>query len=540
MNQWMPACFFSTMMYRPEHMKKRNFTRISLLTGFVVLAICVVSIAQETPKLDITPDELYQTAINNPGFEKSPNGEGFCWQAKGAMGRFVSYYQLTKNTEWLEAGIKYYDFLVGKMATAPDGYKGWIGAYLSDKKYWQDVLVGDALLTEGLLNFSILVLEDKSLKSKYKAKADEYVRIAEKHFAEKYDSRGTWIDDGPYGAYIGSTKFLLPGDLSTWVTREGVSEAGMSPPFNKQMDAGLVFLLLHRATGKKAYHQRAEKIYLTAKSRFQFYDDHYSWNYWEPLIPTDVDLKRKETRHGVWVHPWRSGYTAREVGQIVEAYHYGVVFDETDIRRMINTNLKLMWNGDKENPKFISSNGQGSEMDTTGRAGFRKRYGHSNDTKNAGELWTALLDFDQTIRDLYELRFDDKTSPRYLTYKNTVLKNSPSFERHHAKGKVKVPVVNFTESKDLYLAAVLPHAVKPGQDAIIICKSWNSGELKIDLYSERGQKVTNLYTGNLRDGGTHVHTWDGKDPQTGKAYKGNYKIRWSINDGYREFPVALN
>ena len=509
-----------------------------------LILLLIVALAAECfgqgKAIDTTPDELYRKAINNPGFEKSPDGEGFCWQAKGAMGQFISYYNLTKNTEWLDAGVKYYDFLVSKMATAPDGYKGWIGSYLSDRKYWQDVLVGDALLTEGLLNFAILVREDKALQKKYKQKADEYVSISEKHFAEKYDARGTWIDDGPYGAYIGSNQFLLPGDLSKWVTRPNVSEAGMSPPFNKQMDAGLVFLLLHRATGKKAYHDRAQKIYLTAKTHFQYYDDHYSWNYWEPLIPTDVDLNRKETRHGVWVHPWRSGYTAREVDQIVEAYHYGVVFDETDIKRLINTNLKLMWNQDRTNPRFISSNGRGAEMDTTGRYRFRKAYGHSNETKDAGELWTALLDFDQTIRDLYEVRFEDKNSPAYLRYKNTVLKNAPSFERHHAKGKVKVPKVEFSESKDLYMASVLPHNVKKDQQAIIICKSWNPGELKIDLYSDKGEKITNLFTENIQGEKTIVHTWDGKDPKTQKPLKGNYKVRWSINDGYREFPVVLN
>lgn len=521
-------------------MNMTKTTNAILLTALALSVSLTLSFAQAPQKVDTTPEELLRSAINNPGFEKSPDGEGFCWQAKGAMGRFLSYYNLTKNTEWLDAGVKYYDFLVGKMATAPDGYKGWIGSYLSDSKYWQDVLVGDALITEGLLNFAILVQEDKTLKNKYQAKADEYIKLTEKHFAEKYDKRGTWIDDGPYGAYIGSNQFLLPGDLSKWVSRPGVAEAGMSPPFNKQMDAGLVFLLLHKATGKKAYHDRAQKIYLTAKKHFQFYDDHYSWNYWEPLIPTDVDLDRKETRHGVWVHPWRSGYTAREVGQIVEAYHYGVVFDETDIRRLINTNLKLMWNGDRQDPKFISSNGQGSEMDTTGRAGFRKRYGHSNEFKNSGELWTALLDFDQTIRDLYELRFKDKTSTGYLTYKNTVLKNPPGFERHHVKGKVKVPEVKFTESKDLFMASVLPYDVKRDQQAIIICKSWNPGELKIDLYSEQGNKLTNLYTGNIGKEKTFVHLWNGKDPQSGKTYKGKYTVRWSINDGYREFPVNLN
>jgi len=194
-------------------MKHTKPQTISFFLMAFVLCLGLPSFAQREP--ESTPEETYQKAINNPAFEKAPDGEGFCWQARGAMGQFISSYKQTKNTEWLDAGVKYYDWLVGKMAASPDGYKGWVGAYLSDKKYWQDVLVGDALLTEGLLNFAILVRENEELKSKYKAKADSYVQLAEKHFYEKYDKRGTWIDDGSYGAYIGSTQFLDPGASTT-------------------------------------------------------------------------------------------------------------------------------------------------------------------------------------------------------------------------------------------------------------------------------------------------------------------------------------
>ena len=149
---------------------------------------------------------------------------------------------------------------------------------------------------------------------------------------------------------------------------------------------------------------------------------------------------------------------AREVEDIAEAYHYGIVFDEQDIKRIINTNLNVMWNKDKLNPRFISSNGLGGDNDTTGIADFQRAWGHSNVTKNSGELWTGLLDFDQTIRDLYEIRFrDDSTSAEYLRYKKYVSENPPSFKRKYVKGEVTVPVINFTESKELNLATVLPH-----------------------------------------------------------------------------------
>ena len=258
---------------------KRLFSHLALIC-LIILVACPFQIrAQKAVTLSTTPDELYQKSVNNPAFQTASKGESFCWHARGAMDQFISNYKLSGETSWLDAGVKYYDFLVSRMDTDPDGYKGWIGPYLSNKNHWQDVLVGDALLLEGMLHFSVLVLEDKKLKAKYGDKANFYVDLAKKNFAEKYDKRGTWIDDGPYGAYIGYNKFLRSDNLKEWVVSGGVAEVGVSQPFNKQMDAGLVFLLLHRATGEKIYNDRATKIYFTTKSRFQFFDDHYSWNY---------------------------------------------------------------------------------------------------------------------------------------------------------------------------------------------------------------------------------------------------------------------
>ncbi len=436
--------------------------------------------------------------------------------------------------------IKYYDFLVSKMETDPDGYKGWIGEYGYDSRYDQDALVGDAIILDGILDFSVLVLENKDLKKKYGDKANEYSKIAAHDFIEKNDKRGCWIEDGPYGGYVGFNKYLAKGDRKTWIYGPKVDRSGLSHPFNKQEDVGAVCLRLWRITGNKFYRDRAEKIFFTAKSHFQYFDNHYCWNYFEPLYPGDVNVKRNTTRHFVDVHPWRSGYQAGEVEKIVEAYHYGIVFDEQDIKRIINTNLKVMWNGDKEHPKWISSNGLGADGDTVGVAAFKKAYGHSNVTKYGGELWTGLLDFDQTIRDLYELRFKgDTTSEAWLRYKNTVLVNPPSFKRKYAKGKVTVPKIDFTESRDLYCAVVLPHEVKRDSSSIIICKSRVPGNLSIDVYSKKNVKLLNLYTGPIR-ANFYTMTWNGKDPAGKIPFKGEYKIRWTTAGGYREFPIVVD
>lgn len=514
-----------------------NFKPLLYLSLFL---INLQVLGQEQVKLNTTPEKFLDKMIHKPAFTENAKGENFCWHAKVEMHLFIDNYELTKNTAWLDAGVHYYDFLIGKMDTDPDGYKGWIGPYIYNKKYWQDALVGDAILLNGILDFAILVAETKPLQAKYKSKAQTYVALAEKNFAQKYDNRGLWKPDGPFGAYVSFTKYLQPGNLTAWITVPELSAPPLSHPFNKQMDAGQVFLQLYRFTKNKNYRDRAEQIFFTMKNHFQYADKHYYWNYWDPLTAYDIDLKKKDTRHWVNAHPFRSGYTAREVEQIIDAYHHGIVFTEQDIQRIINTNLQLMWNKNKENPEFINSNGFGPLDDTTGLASFRRGYGSSYVAKNKGELWTALLYFDQTVRDLYEVRFKgNQTSDSYLRYQKNIKVNPPSFKRKYVSGPVKVPKVNFTESKDLYLATVLPHQVKKGETTTIICKSRNAGNLQVDLYSATGQKITNLYTGPLRKNDSHIFTWDGLHPIQKTVLKGNYKIRWTINQGYREFPVTL-
>jgi len=515
---------------------------LSHLLFFLVITLFVISTScgQKGITLETSPNELSDKMINNPAFVENANGENFCWHARVGLDQFVENFDLTKDTRWLDGGIKYYDFLIGKMATDPDGYKGWIGVYGYDDNYWLDALVGDAILFDGILNFSILVLEDKTLNNKYQDKANLYVEIAKKDFIEKWDKRDCGIEDGPYGTYIEFNKFLKKDNLKEWILEPEDPHIGISHPFNKQMDAGVVCLKLFRITGDKIYRDRAEKIFFTAKNHFQYFDDHYCWNYYEPLYYGDIDLKKKDTRHGVWVHPWRSGYQASEVDKIAEAYHYGIVFDEEDIKRIINTNLNVMWNKDTINPCFISSNGLGADNDTSGIADFQRAYGHSNVTKNSGELWTGLLDFDQTIRDLYELRFkNDQKSTEYLRYANSVLLNPPGFKRKYVNGEVTIPIINFTECKDLYLATVLPHNLITGKESVIICKSWIPGDLQIDLYSTDDNKISTLFHGKISEG-IFLITWDGKDPAKKANLKGDYKIRWTIGKGYREFPIVIN
>ncbi|MEX1239942.1 MAG: hypothetical protein WEB30_09495 [Cyclobacteriaceae bacterium] len=485
------------------------------------------SYGQQESTLGITPDQLYEKMSGNPAFAENAKGEGFCWHARSGMDQFVDNYELTKNTAWLDAGVRYYDFVISKMDVGPDGYKGWIGPYMYDKKYWIDSHVGDAILLNGMLDFALLVSEDKDLKSKYGAKAKAYTEIAKKDLIEKNDKRETWREDGPIGGYVSYERYMEPGNLKEWKYGSEVIKSGLSHPFNKQNDLGQVCLQIYRLTGEKFYRDRAEKIFLRMKRQLQLTDNHYEWNYWEPFGPWDVKLEKNDFSHWVGINP-SAGYQAREVAQMVDAYHTGVVFDETDIKRLINTHLDVMWNKDKENPAFTNS---------YITHGIEKE--NPKNSKATGTLWTSLLDFDQRIRDLYAARFDeeDLQSAAYLRFVNVISKNPPSFKRKYAKEPVKLPVVDKSDSKEIRMAIVIPAIIKKGEQCIVANTSWSKEEMEVALYSADGKnKLTTLRkSANQKN----IIEWDGKDPETKKHYKGDFRIRWTQAGGYREYPITI-
>lgn len=504
---------------------KRTHTSLRIVFSLAILFWYGGTLYGQDVKLDITPEELYNRQANNPSFKENAAGEAFCWHARSGMDQFIDNYEVTKNTEWLDAGVKYYDFLISKMATGPDGYKGWIGPYMYDKKYWIDSHVGDAILLNGILDFAVLVWHDKDLKSKYGDKAKAYAEIAKKHLIEKNDKRGTWREDGRIGSYVSYEKYMEPGNLKEWKYGSEVIKSGMSHPFNKQMDMGQVCLRIYQLTGEKFYRDRAEKIFLRMKRQLQLTDNHYEWNYWEPFGRWDINLEKNEPVHWVGINP-SAGYQAREVAQMVDAYHTGIVFDETDIKRLINTHLDVMWNKDKENPGFTNS--------------YVAHGANKPGEKPTGTLWTSLLDFDQRIRDLYAARFDeeDLQSAAYIRFVNGVAKTPPSFERKYPMEPVKIPKVEFSESKDIRMAVVIPGTIKKGETFIITNSSWKSDdELEVALYSADGkEKLASLFTSKKQ---MNIFQWDGKDPVTKKQLKGSYRIRWMLGDGYREYPITI-
>jgi hypothetical protein len=446
------------------------------------------------------PQALYDKVLRNPNLNKNGRGEDFCWNAAYDLHRFVSSYQTSGDRAWLDWGVRYYEYLLDQMQAGPDGYLGWIGPYEYDNRVWCDVHVGDAILFDGLVEFARIALADAALRKQYGAQAERYVALARRHLFEKWDARGTWETDGPYGAYRSWNRYGEPGNLNDWPVREEIRNSGLALPFNKQDDLGAVALKLYRITGEQAFRDRATRIFAFQKSRLQLVNDSYVWNYWEPFGPEDVDLPAGNTRHWVGVHPDRP-YQQGEVAHIVEAYHTGVVFDETDLRRILKTNLETMWNGSFETPAFRNSN--------AGLPG-------ANPKNTAGALWPALGDFDETVRRLAKQQRRDPAS----------------FDRKHLRGRATVFEFPFAACTPLNMAAALPACFPAAEGTLLASNALLEGTIEIAQYSADGKTKLAPIHEETRNGKL-FHRWTGMKP-------GDYRVRWTFNAReYREQPVTV-
>ncbi|MDP8245167.1 MAG: hypothetical protein P9L94_13870 [Candidatus Hinthialibacter antarcticus] len=491
---------------------KRHFFYSVIFSLFTISAVFSVA----------APDNLLRGRMNTPLLkaEGAMTGEGVCWHAAYDAGEFLEGYRETHDVEYLDAAAKYFDALIAKLHESSDGYKGWVGPYIYDKNFIGDVHIGDAILINPMLEFSETVLKnsDAAVVQKYQSKANEYLHLAKKHLIEKWDARGTWREDGPYGVYVSWDQFMTPDNLTEW-RNLNVDKSTLTLPFNKQNSMGIACLRIYRITGDEAYREKALKIFNYMKSRMCLFEDHYVWNYWEPFGEWDIEeLKWSKLRHWVNVHPYRN-YQSGEIHEIAEAYHSGLTFTQEDIQRIINTNLKIMWNGDKENPQWRNSN-YAVQMAALGDIPIKKAPGGHFENL-AGALWTGLFDFDAAVRELAGAK----------------ISTPPSFERKHADLPVTELQRPFHSNQYFIMAAAMPAVVADGQTTNITCQIRVAGKVKIELRSSDGKKVVQSLreAPEKNDGAAAlIFPWKISD-----VAAGDYRIRWTMNGDYREFPVTV-
>jgi hypothetical protein len=329
---------------------------------------------------------------------KSPDremGAQLGWIVSPPVNGFYDQYLLTKDPKWIDLLVNWTDRWTARGVKEPDGYIGWPkddGANTpAVPGLYTDNLLGEAMALKPAVLMAAAINADPALKAKYGNKADAYLALAEKTF-QKWDARGCWREiaaGGGGGVWVVPT-FGIDKPTNTWTeayARKGID--GVTWPCNIQNHIAQWMLALHEATGKPIYRERAEKWWKVQKSRLQLRDGkYYVWNYWEPAGPWDYKPDGKP-KHWIGVHA-NGGYYAIDVATMVLAYEHGLVFDKTDIDRLIATNRDFMWNQKIEGAAFQRIDG--------GKPDPRWK-----DTP--GVAWEALAPYDATLRRVFEANF---------------------------------------------------------------------------------------------------------------------------------------
>jgi hypothetical protein len=322
-------------------------------------------------------------------------GEQIGWLVAPFLNGYYQGYMATGKTEWIDRFIDWTDSTVKRAVKEPDGYLGWpkgedadVLDYLppNEKVRYTDVEVGDALFFRPVVQMAGEILKTPSLKEKYGAKAEEYLKVSQQMF-DKWESRGAWRDTKLGGAWV-VPPFGFDPKTHAWTGHYDLRKTeGNSLPDNKENVIAEWHLAMYDATHKPIYKERAEKWFQVMKARMKLRDNgkYFVWDYWDPGVPWDTNADGS-LKHWVGVHP-NGGYYNADVGAIVAAYEHGLVFTKEDMERLIATNRDFMWNQQIQHAKFQRIDG--------GKPAKPWLDG-------PGVLWDALAPYDPTLRKIFE------------------------------------------------------------------------------------------------------------------------------------------
>ena len=279
-------------------------------------------------------------------------GEDIAWTMTPVMDGFYCGYMATKNTKYVDMMVDWTDSLIKRAVKEPDGYVGWpsLKAAGTDvdnlDSFNADSFLSDAMVFRPIVLMAGEMLKNPALEEKYGAKAESYLKFAERLYA-KWIERGGWRETKDGGMISVTLPYGMDPTNLKWIdfdTRNAPGH-GFSHPNNKSNEVAGWMLAMWDVTNKPEYKDHAERWFKLLKSRMTPRSDgtYEIWNYWQPAGPWDYKPDGS-TKHWVGVHP-NGGYYQIDTTFIVAAYEHGLVFTQADIARLIATAkvTKRMW-----------------------------------------------------------------------------------------------------------------------------------------------------------------------------------------------------
>jgi hypothetical protein len=261
----------------------------------------------------------------------------------------LTAYELTGRAEFLDA------FCIGadsflEIVQEQNGQKGWYGKPIEplrhpDKPDLKIFEIQNEFRAVGVLSrFGMIVRNDPNLADRFAAKAKVYLDLAESSLVPKWENYYANLANGA-GVYL-------------WHREYAPKIAGITLSHEKQSIIIEGLLNLADATGRPLYRERAERLGKFLKQSMRDVNGHYEWNFWDPAGDWDKAADGK-LRHWIGAEPNGFWYAAT-VGSAVQLYQHGLVFDETDIQKLVRTQMDVCWNGNQQSPVYLMVNGKKS------------------------------------------------------------------------------------------------------------------------------------------------------------------------------------
>ncbi|MDF3129553.1 hypothetical protein P0Y35_10145 [Kiritimatiellaeota bacterium B1221] len=284
--------------------------------------------------------------------EKGP--EGFCWVEFRYLNGLLTSYALTGETEYLEMFRESFAVFAGLMEEGEDGYLGWFGPTLPDRKPKDNPeLEVDEIQTNframGILaRWVELARREEAYASEHAETITHYLTLMEKQLFPKWDARDHFVE--------------IPGKGGVYRWMDYPIQEGVSLSFEKLSIMVNGLLALYRVTENPIYMKRALEVGAWYKSNLILKDGHYEWMSWVPAGEWDIHPEKEDAWRVGWMAPDpNAAWYVASVSIALNLYQHGLLFDDEDLARFIQTQKEMCWNGNMENPEYRSVSGETSK-----------------------------------------------------------------------------------------------------------------------------------------------------------------------------------
>lgn len=239
----------------------------------------------------------------------------FAWELSYGLRAFVDLYNLTGNPVWLNRAISWSDHLLNYSDVNGDGEPAW-GNYNetwgTDRYEFVEFTVHDGVVSVPLLELVQLIhgraelVLNETLKQKADAYLDLVKRVVDRHHAYWTD---VTEDSGYYWNDPTSDELVI---------------------VNRFAALGIAEFLLCDILQDSAYLDKPERMARLIKDNLKYdeRDDCYVWPY------AVGQAGAEDVSHG-----------SIDLEFMIEAYQHSLVFNETDMRRLVNTYQRKIWQG---------------------------------------------------------------------------------------------------------------------------------------------------------------------------------------------------